>query len=244
MTPETLAPDVAWEPDGCLSEVALSVAADGEDALLDAKMHEHLASCEGCTIQLGNMALRAAGTREALLDPSVASVVRDIRASLPVAAGAPQIVVAQSQSLPSDVRQSLPSDVRQSLPSSVAQSLPIGVTPWAPPASVRASSPDLVRARRRVPMAALVPALVVAALGAIPSLMQVPAQAAQTWSVLREIAPAFLRIAPHAVAKAWGGPRGTMVVLAVWTLAAMLVATGLGIAKRQSKKLIVDGGRR
>ncbi len=242
MTPETLAPDVAWEPDGCLSEVALSVAADGEDALLDAKMHEHLASCEGCTIQLGNMALRAAGTREALLDPSVASVVRDIRASLPVAAGAPQIVVTQS--LPSDVRQSLPSDVRQSLPSSVAQSLPIGVTPWAPPASVRASSPDLVRARRRVPMAALGPALVVAALGAIPSLMQVPAQAAQTWSVLREIAPAFLRIAPHAVAKAWGGPRGTMVVLAVWTLAAMLVATGLGIAKRQSKKLIVDGGRR
>ena len=242
MTPETLAPDVAWEPDGCLSEVALSVAADGEDALLDAKMHEHLASCEGCTIQLGNMALRAAGTREALLDPSVASVVRDIRASLPVAAGAPQIVVTQS--LPSDVRQSLPSDVRQSLPSSVAQSLPIGVAPWAPPASVRASSPDLVRARRRVPMAALVPALVVAALGAIPSLMQVPAQAAQTWSVLREIAPAFLRIAPHAVAKAWGGPRGTMVVLAVWTLAAMLVATGLGIAKRQSKKLIVDGGRR
>ena len=234
MTPETLAPDVAWEPDGCLSEVALSVAADGEDALLDAKMHEHLASCEGCTIQLGNMALRAAGTREALLDPSVASVVRDIRASLPVAAGAPQLVVTQS----------LPSDVRQSLPSSVAQSLPIGVTPWAPPASVRASSPDLVRARRRVPMAALVPALVVAALGAIPSLMQVPAQAAQTWSVLREIAPAFLRIAPHAVAKAWGGPRGTMVVLAVWTLAAMLVATGLGIAKRQSKKLIVDGGRR
>ena len=242
MTPETLAPDVAWEPDGCLSEVALSVAADGEDALLDAKMHEHLASCEGCTIQLGNMALRAAGTREALLDPSVASVVRDIRASLPVAAGAPQLVVTQS--LPSDVRQSLPSDVRQSLPSSVAQSLPIGVAPWAPPASVRASSPDLVRARRRVPMAALVPALVVAALGAIPSLMQVPAQAAQTWSVLREIAPAFLRIAPHAVAKAWGGPRGTMVVLAVWTLAAMLVATGLGIAKRQSKKLIVDGGRR
>ena len=234
MTPETLAPDVAWEPDGCLSEVALSVAADGEDALLDAKMHEHLASCEGCTIQLGNMALRAAGTREALLDPSVASVVRDICASLPVAAGAPQIVVTQS----------LPSDVRQSLPSSVAQSLPIGVAPWAPPASVRASSPDLVRARRRVPMAALVPALVVAALGAIPSLMQVPAQAAQTWSVLREIAPAFLRIAPHAVAKAWGGPRGTMVVLAVWTLAAMLVATGLGIAKRQSKKLIVDGGRR
>ena len=226
MTPETLAPDVAWEPDGCLSEVALSVAADGEDALLDAKMHEHLASCEGCTIQLGNMALRAAGTREALLDPSVASVVRDIRASLPVAAGAPQISVAQS------------------LPIGVAQSLPIGVAPWAPPASVRASSPDLVRARRRVPMAALVPALVVAALGAIPSLMQVPAQAAQTWSVLREIAPAFLRIAPHAVAKAWGGPRGTMVVLAVWTLAAMLVATGLGIAKRQSKKLIVDGGRR
>lgn len=242
MTPETLAPDVAWEPDGCLSEVALSVAADGEDALLDAKMHAHLTSCEACALQLGNLALRAAGTSEALLDPSVAAVVRGIRASLPAAAEAPQIAVAQP--LPEDVRQSLPSDVRQSLPSTVAQSLPIGVAPWAPPANIRASSPDLAIARRRVPMAALVPALLVAALGAVPSLMQVPAQAAQTWSVLREVAPAFLRIAPHAVAKAWGGPRGTMVVLAVWTLAAMLVATGLGIAKRQSKKLIVDGGRR
>ncbi len=150
-----------------------------------------------------------------------------------------------AKSLPSDVRQSLPSDVRQSLPSTVAQALPIGAS-WMPPAGVRASSPDLVKtaARRKIPMAALVPALLVAALGAVPSLLHVPAQVTQTWSVLREVGPSFVRVAPLALAKAWNGPRGTLVVMVVWALAAMLVAAGMGIAKQQSKKLLVDGGRR
>jgi len=220
MTTETLAPDIAWDPSGHLSEVALSVAADGEDALLDAAMHEHLAACDTCTIELGNVALRAARVSKALLDPRAASLVRD-------------------------VRQSLPSDVRQSLPSTVAQALPIGAS-WMPPSSVRASSPDLVKtaARRKIPMAALVPALLVAALGAVPSLLHVPAQVTQTWSVLREVGPSFVRVAPLALAKAWNGPRGTLVVMVVWALAAMLVAAGMGIAKQQSKKLLVDGGRR
>jgi hypothetical protein len=98
--------------------------------------------------------------------------------------------------------------------------------------------------RRKVPMAALVPALLVAVLGAVPSLVHVPAQVAQTWSVLRQVAPSFLRVAPQAIAKAWGGPKGTAVVMIVWALAAMLVAAGMGIAKQQSKKLMLDGGRR
>jgi len=211
MSPETLAPDIAWEPSGHLSEVALSVVADGEDALLDAAMRAHLDGCEACALQLGGVAMRAATVATALRDPAAAAVIRDVRAPMPA---------------------------------SVAQAFPIGVAPsWLPPVSVRAPKAELTRPRK-VPVRALVPALLVAALGAVPSMWHAPAQVAQAWSVLRQIGPAFVRVAPSALAKAWGGPRGTMVVMAVWMLAGALVVAGLGIAKQQSKKLVVDGGRR
>ncbi len=66
MTSEILAPDVAWEPSGHLSEIALTAMVDGEDGLLDTAMHEHITSCETCAVQLGEVALRSAHVGEAL----------------------------------------------------------------------------------------------------------------------------------------------------------------------------------
>ncbi|MFO0587230.1 MAG: hypothetical protein U0441_06820 [Polyangiaceae bacterium] len=242
MNPETLAPDIAWEPSGHLSEVALTALADGEDALLSPAMHAHLEGCDACAMALGAVAMRSADLADALRDPATVNKLREVAAVIE----ADRVYAPPDearQSVPNDVRQSVPNDVRQSLPESVVQVGAIGVAPsWVPPVSVRAPKNELVRTRK-VPWGALVPAFAVAALGAFPSLLRAPAQLAETWSVLRDVGPAFLRLAPSALAKAWGGPRGTAVVIAVWMLAGTLVAAGLGIAKQQSKKLVVDGGR-
>ena len=235
MTPETLAPDIAWEPSGHLSEVALTALADGEDALLSSAMHAHLEGCDACAMALGAVAMRSASLADALRDPAMVHKLREV---------ASKIEADLVHPLPSDARQSLPSDARQSLPDSVAQVGAIGVAPsWVPPVNVRAPKSELVR-MRKVPWKTLFPVMCLAVIGAVPSMLHMPARLAQTWSVLRDVAPAFVRLAPSALAKAWGGPRGTAVVIAVWMLAATLVAAGLGIAKQQSKKLVVDGGRR
>lgn len=241
MTPETLAPDIAWEPSGHLSEVALSAFADGEDALLDAAMHAHLDSCEACAIELGNVAMRAANVASALGDPALIHALQEI------AEAAPSAVLSQArsesaQAIASDVQQPIANDVQ--IPVSVAQASPIGVAPsWVPPTSVRAPKSELVRTRM-VPLGLLFPVMALAAIGAAPSMIKLPAQIAAAWSVVRDVAPALVRIAPAALSKAWSGPRGATVVMVTWMLAATLVAAGLGIAMKQSKKLVTDGGRR
>ena len=249
MTPETLAPDIAWEPSGHLSEVALSAFADGEDALLDAAMHAHLDDCEACAIELGNVAMRAANVASALRDPALIHALHEI------AEAAPSAVLSQArsesaQAITSDVQQSIANHVQQSIandvqiPVSVAQASPIGVAPsWVPPTSVRAPKSELVKARK-VPLGLLFPVMALAAIGAAPSMIKLPAQIAAAWSVVRDVAPALVRIAPAALSKAWSGPRGATVVMVTWMLAATLVAAGLGIAMKQSKKLVANGGRR
>jgi anti-sigma factor RsiW len=186
MTTEPLAPDIGWEPSGHLSEVALTALADGEEALLDAAMHEHLGSCEACAAQLGEMAMRSARVAEAL-------------SQLPRRSTAPVIA--------------LPPDR------------------------------PLVRERRKVPVVAIAAGLVVAALGAAPSLMSLPAEVEQTASVLRKVLPSLVRLLPQALARLWSGPTGPA-ALVVWGLSLALVATGFGIARKASRKAIVDGGRR
>jgi hypothetical protein len=60
--------------------------------------------------------------------------------------------------------------------------------------------------------------------------------------VFRKVAPSIVRLAPAAADRALGGPGVRVVIL--WALAALLLAMGLGIAKRASKKMALDGGRR
>jgi hypothetical protein len=207
MSIETLARDVAWEASGHLSEVALSVAADGEDALLDAAMHEHLRSCDACGAELGRVALRSAVAAEAF-------AAAGARASDPKLAA----VFAP--------------------PAPVVEIAPAPVSPR--PRSV------VPRERRKVPVFAIAAAIVVAVLGAAPSLVTAPAWVAEASFVVRKVAPSFFRLLPQVLARAWTGAIGPMVVVS-WALAVVLVAVGVGIAKqasKASKKAALDGGRR
>lgn len=203
MTTETLAPDIAWEPSGHLSEVALTALADGEEALLDAAMHEHLGACETCAVQLGEMAMRSAHVGAALAQ-------LDARVPLSVTMG--------SQAAPD------PGALRASAP-------------------VIALPPDRPPPRRKLPVAAIGAALAVAVLGAAPSVMSLPAEIEQTAGVLRKVLPSFVRLLPQALERLWNGPTGPA-ALVVWGLSLALVATGFGIARKASKKVVVDGGRR
>jgi len=198
MTSETLAPDIAWEPSGHLSEIALTALADGEEALLDAAMHGHLGSCEACAVRLGEAAMRSAEV--------------------------------------ADVLSALPSTARAEAPASV-------VAVPAPVIAVGRSSPVPKAPRRKVPVAAIVGALAVAMLGAAPSVMSLPAEVEQTASVLRKVLPSFVRLLPQAIDRLSSDLRGPGAVL-MWGLALALVAAGFGIAKRASKKVVADGGRR
>lgn len=221
MTTETLAHDVAWEPSGHLSEVALSVIADGEDALLDAPMHAHIAACEECAIKLGEIALRAADVGEAL-----------------VSAAAPVVVQAVANEAVNDLasakgKAAAPVVVPQAALNELAKDLA------SAPLTVRPAS-----SRRKVPVLPIVAAMAIAMLGALPSVARVREQISQTWSVLYDVAPAIVRLGPQALAKAWSGPQSSRMLPVVWALAAVLVAAGLAIASRASKKMLVDGGRR
>lgn len=186
MSTETLSQDVGWEPSGHLSDVALSVIADGEEALLDAEMNCHLGSCVTCTMRLGQVAQRSADVAEVFA-----------QAAARAEAKAPVIVV------------------------------PAPVSP---------------RPRRKAPVFAVVAVLAVALAGLAPSLLHLPHEAMHTWSVVRKVAPSMLRLLFQMIGQAWGGSAGRLSVL-VWGMAVMLVVTGFGIARRASKKVLVDGGR-
>jgi putative exporter of polyketide antibiotics len=189
MNTETLAPDVGWEPSGHLSDVALSVAADGEEALLDAEMQGHLCSCDVCAMRLGRVALRSAAMAEVFAQAAARAEERAAAARAPDA-----------------------------------------LAPVSP------------RARRKAPIFAAAAALTVAVLGVAPQVRELPWQVMHAWVVARKLAPSFVRLSAHALGRAWSGPVGPLSVL-VWCMAIALVLMGFGIAKRASKKALVDGGR-
>ena len=56
----------AHNAEGHLSEIALSMFADGQDALLDPSTHEHLAGCDACQQQLADAVLEHAVVAEAM----------------------------------------------------------------------------------------------------------------------------------------------------------------------------------
>ncbi|MEZ4293540.1 MAG: hypothetical protein R3B70_01085 [Polyangiaceae bacterium] len=215
MTTETLSRDVAWEPSGHLSEVALTAAADGEETLLDTNMRAHLDACDDCAVRLGELALRAADVGAALASlPGLAPAE--------VADRAPVIELAPSIE---------PAPVI--VPSKVTA-----------PSSLRGSQgkAQLAREKRKVPVAAVVVGLALALVSAAPSLAGLVAEASQATSVLVKVMPSLVRLVPQAAARAWHGSLGVGAV-AVWCLSVALVAAGFGIARRASKRLVTDGGR-
>jgi hypothetical protein len=67
MRTETLDAALTWEGDH-LSEVALTVLADGQDALLSVDALSHAGSCEACAMKLGALAELSMGLGEAMHD--------------------------------------------------------------------------------------------------------------------------------------------------------------------------------
>ena len=96
-----------------------------------------------------------------------------------------------------------------------------------------------VRAELRLPWAAMAGALVLAALGALPLLLELP-----LW--LRTLPSFALRAVPmavHGVASAFGSD--SMVIAAGWCGAAVvLMVVGLAVAKLAPRELAWEGGQR
>lgn len=223
MTTETLAPDIGWEPSGHLSDVALSAAADGEDTLLDAVMRAHLDACDACATRLGEVAFRAASVADAF----ATLAARDTATAAATAAeAAPGLAPAAPAQAPAPVIVALPA--RESAAPISPRTAALGA-----PVSAR---------RRRIPVAAIAAAAFVAALGLVPQLLIAPAQLQQSLGILRKVAPSMIRLFPQALARAWSGQTAAAAVV-TWTLAAVLVAAGLTIARKASKNLALNGGR-
>lgn len=58
--------DIVWQDDGHLSEVALTALADGEDAIIPADAHAHLAGCDACARAVGDAAMLSTALGDAL----------------------------------------------------------------------------------------------------------------------------------------------------------------------------------
>ena len=66
MSSNELLPDALCFQDGHASELALTALVDGQDALLSAQVGAHVDACAECTAALGELALRAVVTAEAV----------------------------------------------------------------------------------------------------------------------------------------------------------------------------------
>lgn len=258
MTSETLAPDIAWEPSGHLSEVALSALADGEEALLDTAMLGHVDACEACAVELGEIAMRGAHVGDALslLGAAAASVPASVDAPVgvdawasvdaPVSAGArgaAPVVVPAPAPMDSEARgRSIFVASAPKLGSATQASWAISRS--ATDNSGRAAEKGPPPARRKVPVAVIGAALAVAVIGAAPGLASLPHDVAETASVLQKVLPSLVRMLPVALGKLWNGPTTGAAAALMWSLSLALIAAGFGIAKKASKRTLVNGGRR
>lgn len=60
-----------WQPDGHLSDLALTALGDGEHALLSAAASGHADGCDACAARLGQLALLSVSVSEALSESPV-----------------------------------------------------------------------------------------------------------------------------------------------------------------------------
>ena len=106
-TTEALPREAIFEPDGHLTEVALTCVADGELSLVPSAALAHLDACEHCTRLLGEAALLSVAAEEALVTgaPEVSTALAPAAAA--VVSPAPQVHVAPPET-PRRARPPLP----------------------------------------------------------------------------------------------------------------------------------------
>lgn len=196
-TDDKLPPELTWESDGHLTEVALTMLADGEAALLDAGTAPHVAGCEACSARLGAAALMALRVGEEL--PLMAA-----RASLETAA--------------TEV-----SPAMNAVPAQAAMSRAV-------PTGVRA-----------LPLRAIAAALVVAAVGSLPSFI---AGADELPELLMTLIQGLVMIGRTVAGVAEGSARGALLVAPAlsWLSAGLLVLSGLAVARAMSRRRVLQEG--
>lgn len=177
-TGEKLAQELVWESDGHLSEVAITVAADGQEHLLPADAEAHLGECESCMRRVGQAAILSMAAGEQL-----------------VQLGA-QAVAAQR-------------------------------TP----------------ARAPLPVWALVGALVLAAVGALPALSNAPVQLAHLWTQVMSVAPHVVR-GGLALARSGSAAFGPGLWAASLCSVLVLFVAGLAIARMAPRAGLVRAAQR
>ena len=99
MNAARLPDELVWE-EGHVAQVALVALADGEDAIVPPEVVEHLGRCPACTGRLGEEALSAGRTAEALRAAArpLASPI-PARRPLPVAAVVAALVIAAAAAM-------------------------------------------------------------------------------------------------------------------------------------------------
>jgi hypothetical protein len=118
-----LTDDEVWQPDGHLSEIALTALGDGERALLPEAALRHVDVCDSCTARLGEQALLSISLGEALTAaPARARVRATAPARFPVAALVVALVLAGIGALPAVLE--APSWLT-SLPAALIQGVPV-----------------------------------------------------------------------------------------------------------------------
>ncbi|WP_437607492.1 hypothetical protein WMF20_42640 [Sorangium sp. So ce834] len=101
---DRLAPDLVWQSNGHLTEIALTALGDGEEALLPEGALEHAARCQSCSSELGQAALLSLRAGELLRGQAAHGCARETaapRAPLPVPALAFALAISALGAAPS-----------------------------------------------------------------------------------------------------------------------------------------------
>lgn len=94
---DKLAPELAWQRDGHVTDEVLAALADGEEAIVPEDALGHVETCEHCTSRLGSEALlsvHADGLMEGLAAPAPAAALVPVRKVPKVAIGVALAVAA------------------------------------------------------------------------------------------------------------------------------------------------------
>lgn len=209
-TEDKLPHELLWEADGHLTDVALTMLADGEAALLDDEAEPHAARCDACSARLGAAALMSLRVGEEL--PALAA-----RASSAVVAPV----------------------------ASVAPVAPVAfVAPVAPVASiapVRQSSNPVAGGVRALPLRAIAAAIVIAAIGAMPSII---AGSQKLPELIMTAVRALALIGRTVIGVAQGTASDALLVAPAlsWLSAFLLVLSGLAVARVMSRRRVLREG--
>jgi hypothetical protein len=201
---DKLPPELTWETDGHLTEVALTMLADGEAALIDEGAAPHVAGCEACSARLGAAALMALRVGEEL--PAMAA-----RAQLEEQAAALEVARAANDAPAKGTEMAL-----------------------ARPA-------PMVTGVRALPLRAIAAALVIAAVGSLPSLVVGTHKLPE---LLMTVFRGLVMIGRTVAGVAQGSARDALLVAPAlsWLSAVLLVFSGLAVARVMSRRRVLQEG--